>query len=165
MSREIKFRAWDKEKGQMLPVTLMDFNEWWISCKPVTDIKASPLEYGERNSFKNENTDRHILMQYIRLKDVVNKDIYEGDIVKNRFFDENQNLIAEEINVVDFDRGSFVFAPALKHRGLSLDEFSNRYHWKYIEYEIVGNIYEDSELLKVNDKSNCSEGKCKKESC
>jgi hypothetical protein len=61
--REIKFRAWDKEKKRMLPVTLMEFNQWWVSCMPISESNGNVLEYGERNSFRNEEADRHILMQ------------------------------------------------------------------------------------------------------
>lgn len=87
--------------------------------------------------------------QFTGLRDVENQEVYTKDIVKIRFYDEHQNLIAEETNIVDFDRAAFVFAPSEKHRGLSLDGFGNRYHWSYYEIEVIGNIFENPELLEV----------------
>lgn len=57
MAREIKFRAWDKERKEMRKVQLMDWSDWWVST--VGTWERDPgLNYGERNSFKNEGRNR-----------------------------------------------------------------------------------------------------------
>ena len=119
--REIKFRAWDKKRKEILRITMMDFAEWWVSCRP-PGTQVDPLEYGERNSFKNEETDRHILMQYTGLKDKNGKEIYEGDIL-----DATWGYRGE----VEMD----TFLMATLECTISDD------------VEVIGNIYENPELL------------------
>ena len=59
--REIKFRAWDKEKNEITTTI----------C-----IGGLHIPY-------NSNPNNYILMQYTGLKDKNGKEIYEGDIVRN----------------------------------------------------------------------------------
>lgn len=125
--REIKFRAWDKERKELLRVTLMDFPEWWVSCDQ-TYGQAPSSDYGERNSFRNEDTDRHILMQYTGLKDKNGKEIYEGDMVANTN-KENFAVVWDEL-------------------GWAIDNDKHHYTgWVPERTEIIGNIYENPELL------------------
>jgi uncharacterized phage protein (TIGR01671 family) len=124
--REIKFRAWDKERKDMRQIKLMDWSEWWVSTGSTWE-RENGLEYGERNSFKNEETDRHILMQYTGLKDKNGKEIYEGDIVE---WDEKEwGAPNREVVIWDYELLS-----------------SRRTDWKQF-CEVIGNIYENPELL------------------
>jgi len=138
--RNIKFRAWDKEKKRMLPITLMDFNEWWVSCKPVLEQKVTPEEYGERNSFKNEDTDRHILMQCTGLKDNKGKEIWEGDILLDEDSNWGYGGNYDKIN----DGKIRTLVPNIEDL---LDEYSN-IESDYFKYaEVIGNIYENPQLM------------------
>ena len=83
---KIEFRAWDREKERMLPVTSMDWSAWWVSCEPILEGEVPPLEYGERNSFANEPADRHILMQYTGFKDREKIKIFESDVLASGIF-------------------------------------------------------------------------------
>jgi uncharacterized phage protein (TIGR01671 family) len=135
--REIKFRAWDKEKRRMLPVTLMEFNQWWVSCMPISESNGSVLEYGERNSFRNEETDRHILMQYTGLEDMNKKEICEGDIIRANAIDE------PSIGIVFYSDGGFKCTSDFA--GIKNFEVYDELNHDLItdnDMEVVGNIYE-----------------------
>ncbi len=142
--REIKFRAWDEKQRKILRVTMMDFAEWWVSCRPPGTL-ADPLEYGERNSFKNEETDRHILMQYTGLKDKNDISVYEKDVVTD-------GEIIGEVYWHDYMGYSnkighlawWVGDPKKPTLGVELGDCEQGRTW-----EIIGNICEYPDLLKT----------------
>lgn len=141
--REIKFRAWDKNKKRILPVTLMEFSEWWVSCAYQED-----LHYGERNSFKNEETDRHILMQYTGLHDKNGKEIYEGDILCIEIHGDrdlkDKSVIASGNEAVVWQNSSFGVIWGNRREFTRFDGFANT------TFEVIGNTYENRGLLEVS---------------
>ena len=113
VKREIKFRAWDKIKKEMVELTLLGLHYGFHKELTV---------YGVENDKGNISTNAPV-MQYTGLKDCNNKEIYEGDIFN---YDG-------EIDTID-----------------SIEDF---YFNELIEYrmsegKIIGNIYENPELLK-----------------
>lgn len=124
-----KFRAWDIEKQVMMPLKFMDWSDWWVSCDS-TYGQAEPWEFGERNSFNNDRTDRHILMPYTGLQDENGKEIYEGDVV------EAEGMFP---STVVFENGTFRFdggSPSI------VDDWGY-----YSNFVVIGNIYENPELV------------------
>ena len=113
MTREIKFRAWDKINNKMI------------------------LDCGIYNHFYfGENYQKNIAwMQFTGLKDKNRKEIYEGDIV--RVGDEKSELI-EEIKWVDSKNWNG------KCAGVGFVNHATVYETKV---EIIGNIYENAELI------------------
>lgn len=121
---DIKFRAWNKNDKIMVYSKEDGYDdEKWGGTVEIVN-----------NSFKdNENYE---WLQYTGLKDKNDKEIYEGDIVKIISFD-NKVVTIDEIK---FTKGSWKV---------------NDYYLHEINYkiEVVGDIYENPQLLEVLESS------------
>jgi uncharacterized phage protein (TIGR01671 family) len=125
--REIKFRAWIKDKKKMV------YGKDATSSAHFTD------------SFKYRKNEVE-LMQYTGLHDETDDEveIYEGDIVK--FLYRHKMYIGE----VKFEAGTFILAcnrlPDSYITMLDIANFDRDYYW--IEGVVIGNVYETPQLLK-----------------
>lgn len=146
--REIKFRCFDKNEKCMLP---------WEHLVDAGDL-SEMLLFGRE---ENENYSK--LMQYIGTSDQNDVDIYEGDIVK-RFFAIGRDIydtvslgfveheVDEEgyfIGVVSYrPSNGFVLNQCRKYDtdyNLISKRSGVKIHAQYAE--VIGNIYENPELL------------------
>ena len=118
-SRDIRFRAWDKEEKEML---LSTHHNYWL-LQGVDGI----TRYYELGSLYE--TDKYELMQYTGLKDKNGKEIYEGDILNNGAFGDGFEV--EFSNDNEHSHGI----------GIVSGWLIGHLH----EVEIIGNIYEDKE--------------------
>lgn len=117
-----KFRVWDKEENKMINWGDLGF----FKNKNDEDLRVLDLTYFPPK-FKNVK-----LMQSTGLKDINGTEIYEGDIVENEY---------DEIYVVKwFDAG---FHLEEKYNG-GFDYFELHFG---DNKEVIGNIYENPELL------------------
>jgi len=92
--------------------------------------------------------DNIILMQYTGMKDKNGREIYEGDIVRDFGFLGNEE---ERIGIVVWDDECVPVGFNIKPiKGKWADEMG--YWWKWEELEIIGNVYENPELLKEEEK-------------
>ncbi|MDK2932375.1 MAG: hypothetical protein PWP27_185 [Clostridiales bacterium] len=137
---KIKFRVWDKKNNRM--ITPKKFT----TIKPVIDFNGN---LGVMDTYKNWHwhgivpEDEYELMLFTGLLDKNDREIYEGDILKDT---------DNEIYYVDFIRGCFYLKTNYKsfpHLGWTewlpmceIDRLVNP-----TEFEIIGNIYENPELL------------------
>ena len=127
--RDIEFRAWLKNSNKMVEVKeIIFYPEKQIAYDAkYRNGKSLPFHYLNYKLF-----DEIELMQYTGLKDKNGVKIFEGDIVE---FD------GDEIGVIKYTDGCF----EIEADGFTETFYYNRYGY---EVEVIGNIYEDKELLK-----------------
>ena len=147
--REIKFRAWDKNINAMGMVYGFDFSieEVSIMFPKLTKING---KVQKDSTGTQAFIDEVKLMQFTGLKDKNGKDIYEGDIIKVHDLEEDEEIRDEDfIGVFIYDKENLRFQFDEKYLGY-IDEigFIVTSNWLDYEYEVIGNIYENPELLK-----------------
>ena len=123
--RKIKFRAWHKEKkimGEVLGIDILH-KEIFFSNGDVDYCEISDFKYIE-------------LMEYTGVKDKNGKEIYEGDI-----FHIGSKKILYVVEWIDC---------GLKGRQIRNKSWIGLNYWKE-DIEVIGNIYENPELLKENN--------------
>ena len=89
MNRDIKFRAWNKDDNKMHCVGTLEF----FKLSEFGVIKQAPVRVNQCNESWHKNS--VVLMQYIGLKDLKGREIYEGDI----YFSEEET---DEDDIRDF---------------------------------------------------------------
>lgn len=141
--REIKFRAWDKYHEEMVRVDAIALERNCFSTKSYI--------YGSQPHFYDEHNDLHLLeecelMQYTGLKDNNGKEIYEGDIVEAEYcIDGCLDYVEDEYGVIQWDEEECGFNLIFK------DELAPSPVSDYVSFEVVGNIYENPELLEITN--------------
>lgn len=122
-----KFRALDRLTGKMFPVGIIDY-----SIQSVYIEEPNGL-YGERDFDEVE------LMQSTGLFDKNGKEIYEDDIVRITLTDGFRYVVGED-GAVKYKLGAFYILNGLDEYLIS--------DFHIDDIEVVGNIYENPELLK-----------------
>ena len=128
--REIKFRAWSKISKDMFPV------EQWANKSWV----AIPVQVGEDDwELQQMRLEDVELMQYTGLKDKNGKEIYEGDVCK--FYHHPEDVV-----VFSWDDELLSYKATVVSEGIYCEDyFQIKSDSK--KYEIIGNIYENKDLL------------------
>lgn len=125
--REPKFRAWWEKGKRMLDIAAIDFLEKEVKSHANVMYRFDDIE----------------LMQFTGLKDKYGKEVFEGDFIRDS--DDFEALVIYDEKYVGF---GLDYQPAFKDiKGLTVtfDELKNEYQ---NTFEVIGNKYEDPELLK-----------------
>lgn len=130
--REIKFRAWDVERKS------------WMNEQDVYN------EVQEQGRWNPERGQFYKLMQFTGLYDKNGKEIYEGDVLKWRC-STSESKSKVMLRTVSIDWGcwptSHGYAITIYINGEKYA--SGKSYWNNEDREIIGNIYENTELIKA----------------
>lgn len=138
--RQIKFRAWDKDSKKMFKIARFDFSDYTI----YSHLFACDGYLGEGCE----------IMQYTGLKDKNGVEIFEGDLVR---FTNGIDEIDNGVGKVVWEQSECNFVIQYKTTNRVTQEkngttktiylISNEIYQGDVEYEVIGNIYENSYLL------------------
>lgn len=139
--REYKFRAWDNVADEMLYAgedtdVIFVLGSAGIEC---TDVRnGSPSGDGI------DSMDHLIYMQFTRLKDSNDKEMYEGDVVSC----ESSNDSGYENRVIcyDINQAKYKTVPLPAYRINAGNGGWTGYELRYHNV-VIGNIYENPELI------------------
>ena len=134
-----KFRAWDKEYEVMI--------DWfWLSSEG--DLYETPVTVYDTPHLELERNDDLIAMQYTGLKDKNSVEIYEGDVVERTYlFNGGYGETHTGEVVYDKEYARYVISRPQKHIEPKTEDLRNILSDKST-YEVIGNIYENPELIK-----------------
>ena len=127
--REIKYKSWDTKDKVIRDVVGMSLYHESLSVD---------IEFGK---YLQDDIKRFELMQYTGLKDKNGVEIYEGDILSTD--------LSRLYLIVEFRNGAFMYQ--CHHDGQNYYDFMEpanerlKFNTKY--HEVIGNIYENPELL------------------
>lgn len=133
--KDLQFRLWDKKRGEMINLRPAE-----LSNVQGAHIALAFEEYGHTRSDETERIEDYELMQFTGLRDKNGKEIFEGHICKRN----------GKIYLIECEENSLI---------LCMNEISKRrnhgkgtgnvifHNTALLDSEIIGNIYENPELL------------------
>lgn len=130
----LKFRAWHPALSRMMLIQYMWFHN--------SSIEELELNDKVTNTFFVESVDEIELMQSTGLKDKNGKEIFEGDILCDEGLEQEDEFVYVTVSYREGMWFCDQITDELCGYGGALNEFND-------DYSIIGNIYENPELLEV----------------
>ena len=136
--RELLFRGQQRRKGEKVHMDGSPVESSWFYGNGVLQGKGDfSIIYQTEPTFEKHSVYTDTLGQYTGLTDMNGKEIFEGDIV--------QNIITKETAIVRWYTEHSAF--------MLYDKNNNKVYFLYDNdfnlIEIIGNIYDNPELLEV----------------
>ncbi len=132
MNRTIKFRVWQKEFKQFLEIKdgFLDFNGnlWYYDV------------FGELVQI---HPARYVIQQFTGLT-AKNVEVYEGDILSINLPDKKEYVNGEVI----YSREYLTYLVKVYHGKVYYSEYLCDLQNREMDFEVVGNIYENPDVLK-----------------
>lgn len=164
---ELLFRAWNKKERRMYPVICINLNNQEV----IVDTIAISKEYKEKiPTLIYKYPEDVLILQYIGRKDVNKKKIFEGDIVRWKKFEEDyshENFIKNDYitGVIIWSDEDCCFKVEQMTEGMNIFKFEDFLSENYTKFydeegqqvfdwnsvEIIGNRFDDPDLLKSHD--------------
>ncbi|CAG9702643.1 conserved hypothetical protein [Clostridium neonatale] len=141
MSRKIKFRMWDKDYKEMRIFGKNQHDDFR------TNKNNELYYYNLQDCETSSECGAYELMQYTGIKDVTGKDTYEGDIVE--FYNDVDYILHPGIAKIIYELGAF----QMENEKYGSDYLGNM-DIEDMCIRVIGNIYENPELLKSEGESN-----------
>lgn len=132
----LRFQVWNKATKEMHEVddiVSIDFEKKQICVKT--------LFFDQLNHY---DLDDVVLMQSTGLRDKNGKEIFEGDILK-------VTNLSSWLEVVSFNKDKAMFVSKETERKVEETPLYDLFNTDIFEVEIIGNIWEDGELLDVEN--------------
>ena len=152
--REIRFRAWDKEEKLMA----YDIHDEYDSIGGVRYWKNganTDIQPCESSFCSYLDSDNYIVMQFSGIRDINGREVFEGDIVKvdrNDSFSSFNNAIVGYADtygafLLQYTKnatpGGIISRESIHSEdGMTIYDYCTAW-----EIEVIGNIYENGELL------------------
>ena len=135
-----KFRAWLPTLKWMCNVSAILFD--------VKSLDVYKMGDTERVTEMSVNQDEVTLMQSTGLFDKNGTEIFEGDIIDTTDYEGGLSSVGNPFVKIERDKYGFIVTGDFPDSPITIKEFEAGRKFAGVEVTIVGNIYENSELIK-----------------
>lgn len=132
-----KFRAWLKNDKEMIDADEIHFDNGQLDF------------IGDAITFMR-NADEIELMQSTGLFDKNGQEIFEGDIIDTTDYEGGLSSVGNTLVKVESDKYGFIVTGDFPCSPITLKEFEDGRKFAGVKVKIIGNVYENPELLEVS---------------